>query len=120
MGEHDRPAFLPEKAYLELLANGHRTAGGDTIDPQPALKLFTPDAGATWLLTEIDPDDEDLAFGLCDLGLGSPELGWVRLSELETVRGRLGLPIERDEHFRASKSLSAYAADARSAGRIRV
>jgi len=21
------------------------------------VKLFTPDAGATWLLTEIDPDD---------------------------------------------------------------
>jgi hypothetical protein len=33
------------------------------------------------LLTEIDPDDEDLAFGLCDLGLGSPELGWVRLDD---------------------------------------
>ena len=38
---------------------------------------FTPDAGATWLLTEIDPDDHDHAFGLCDLGQGFPELGYV-------------------------------------------
>ena len=51
------------------------------------VKLFTPDAGATWLLTEIDPDDHDHAFGLCDLGLGAPEIGWVSLGELATVRG---------------------------------
>jgi hypothetical protein len=81
------------------------------------VKLFTPDAGATWLLTEIDPDDHDHAFGLCDLGLGMPEIGWVSLGELATVRGRLGLPIERDLSFRAEKRLSAYARDARLAGR---
>jgi len=27
------------------------------FDPTPVVKLFTPDAGATWLLTEIEPDD---------------------------------------------------------------
>ena len=49
-----------------------------------------PDAGATWLLTEIDPDDHDHVFGLCDLGLGMPEIGWVSLGELAAVLGRLG------------------------------
>jgi hypothetical protein len=39
----------------------------------PCRKLFTPDANATWLLTEIDPEEPDRAFGLCDLGLGSPD-----------------------------------------------
>lgn len=114
----NRPSFITDAAFAQLLANGHRTAGGDNIDPLPVIKLFTPDAGATWLLTEIDPDDEDLAFGLCDLGLGCPELGSVRLSELAAVRGRLGLPIERDEYFNADKPLSAYAAEARIEGRI--
>lgn len=114
-----RPAFITDAIHAQLLANGHRTAGGDAIDPHPVIKIFTPDAGATWLLTEIDPDDEDLAFGLCDLGLGTPELGYVRLSELAKVRGRLGLPVERDEHFKADKSLSAYAEEARFAGSIR-
>lgn len=112
----DRPAFINDADFNTLLANGHRTAGGDDIDPPPVLKLFTPDAGATWLLTEIDPDDEDLAFGLCDLGLGSPELGYVRLSELSSVRGRLGLPIEKDTHFVANMSISAYAKAARQKG----
>lgn len=47
-----------------------------------------------------------------------PELGRVSLQELAAVRGRLGLPIERDLHFRAEKRLSAYARDARRAGQI--
>jgi len=59
-----------------------------------------------------------LAFGLCDLGLGCPELGYVSLHELQTVRGKLKLPIERDLHFVAGKPLSAYADEARSTGHI--
>jgi DUF2958 family protein len=82
----------------------------------PDVKLFTPDAGCTWLLTEIDPDDPDIAFGLCDLGMGTPELGSVSLSELASVRGRLNLPVERDLYFTATKTLSAYADEARAHG----
>ena len=79
----------------------------------PVVKLFTPDAGCTWLLTELDPEDPDIAFGLCDLGMGFPELGCVSIAELQTVRGRLGLPVERDLHFKPTKTLSAYAEEAR-------
>jgi Protein of unknown function (DUF2958) len=84
----------------------------------PVVKLFTPDVGCTWLLTEIDPEDPDIAFGLCDLGLGHPELGSVSLSELEAVRGKLNLPVERDLYFTATKTLSAYADEARAHGAI--
>lgn len=89
------------------------------LDFLPVVKLFTPDAGCTWLLTEIDPEDPDIAFGLCDLGMGCPELGSVSLSELEAVRGRLGLPIERDRYFSPTKTLTAYADEARAHGGIR-
>jgi hypothetical protein len=81
------------------------------------VKLFTPDAQCTWLLTELDPND-GVAVGLCDLGLGCPELGYVSLGELTTVRGKLGLPIERDLHFVASKTISAYADEARANAHI--
>ena len=57
-------------------------------------------------------------FGLCDLGLGYPELGYVSLTEITSVKGRLGLPVERDLHFVADKPLSAYAEEARVKGRI--
>lgn len=110
--------LISDELRAQLLANGRQSLADEGFDPPPVVKLFTPDAGATWLLTEIDPDDEDHAFGLFDLGLGFPELGYVSLAELMTVRGRLGLPVERDLHFTASKPISAYAREARMAGRI--
>src|SRR5213594_3855520 len=103
-----------------LLENGRKQqpvrGTNDEIDFRPVVKLFTPDGGCTWLLTEIDPEDPDVAFGLCDLGFGCPELGSVSLSELESVRGQLGLPVERDLYFTATKTLSAYADEARAHG----
>ena len=115
--------FLPQTILDQLAANGFENqarieAGEDTIDFEPVVKLFTPDGGATWLLSETDPEDPDIAFGLCDLGLGYPELGSVRLSVLMAHRGRLGLPIERDLHFKANAPLSTYAERAREAGGI--
>jgi hypothetical protein len=114
---------LLTKAQTEqLLANGRaqRTTidqEAKALDFKPVVKLFTPDAQCTWLLTELDPAG-GLAFGLCDLGLGCPELGYVSLAELRTVRGKLGLPVERDLHFDADKAISAYADEARNRGRI--
>ncbi len=68
---------------------------------QPALKLFNPCGAATWLITCMDPDYPDHLSGLCDLGFGFPEIGLVSLSEIQTVRGPLGLGIERDMYFTA-------------------
>ena len=110
--------LITDEQRAQLLANGRQSLDNDDFDPPPVVKLFTPDAGATWLLTEIDPDDHDHAFGLCDLGQGFPELGYVSLAELQSVRGRIGLPVERDLHFIATKSISAYAREARLAERI--
>ena len=43
----------------QLLENGRKSRETDDFDPPPVVKLFTPDANATWLLTEIDPEDAD-------------------------------------------------------------
>ena len=114
-------ALITKAQSEQLLANGiaQRAAidqDAEALDFEPVVKLFTPDAQCTWLLTEIDADG--VAFGLCDLGMGEPELGYVSLIELRTVRGPLGLPAERDLHFDADKTLSAYAEVAREHGRI--
>lgn len=66
--------------------------GLDAIAP---VKFFTPDARWTWYASEYD--GEDTFFGLVS-GL-EVELGYFALSELEGVRGALGLPVERDLHF---------------------
>jgi Protein of unknown function (DUF2958) len=111
-------AKLLENGQAQRAAIRNGSDDPQPIDPFPVVKLFTPDAGATWLLTELDPEDDDLAFGLCDLGLGEPELGYVRISELQALRGPLRLPVERDPHFEASRPISVYFQEARRTGRI--
>ena len=100
--------LLTDEIRATLLVNGKRTEAGEEIDPLPVVKLFNPTGAATWLLTELDPTEPDRAFGLCDLGFGEPELGYVSISEIESVRGSLGLPMERDLFFRPDKPLSHY------------
>ena len=59
------------------------------------VKFFTPDSNWTWYASEFD--GEDIFFGLVD-GFET-ELGYFSLSELQSVKGPLGLPVERDLHF---------------------
>lgn len=71
-----------------------------------AVKFFTPDAQCTWFITEGEREENGnwRFFGLCDLGQGFPELGYVLLSELEAIRGLLGLSVERDRHYEGALS----------------
>lgn len=114
--------LLTKSITEQLLRNGRLMDefAGTNAEPDffPVVKLFTPDGACTWLLTQLDPEDPDIAFGLCDLGMGFPEIGSVRISELESVRGRLGLPVERDRHFVPFHTLSVYARAARTASAI--
>jgi hypothetical protein len=114
--------LLTKAQHETLLANGQRqeaVRGTDSeIDFPPVVKLFYPAGAATWLLTELEPEDPDIAWGLCDLGMGCAEFGTVRLSELASFRGRFGLGIERDRHWTAQGPISAYIAAADEAGRI--
>ena len=92
----------------QLITNGEARAAGRSIDPLPVVRLFTPDAHAIWLLAALDPADGDTAWGLIDLGIGMPELGTVKLSDLAGIVGPRQEPIRRDLYFRASRSLSEY------------
>ena len=105
-----------EANYLEAQAveNPYRN-----FDPKPVVKLFNPCGSQTWLLTEIEPKTNN-AFGLCDMGMGSPELGYVSITELAELEipgwGNMG--IERDIHFEANMTISEYADQARETGSI--
>jgi len=111
--------LLTKPQRAALLATGLEIMERDTSHlVWPKVKLFTPDAGARWLLAWLEPEDEDTAWGLCDLGVGYPEIGSVSMSEIADVRGAYGLPVERDLFFRPLMSLLDYAAKARDQGRI--
>lgn len=114
--------LLTQLQFNQLLENGRKQAPlkgtVDEIDFHPVVKLFYPCGSATWLLTEIDPEDDDIAWGLCDLGMGCAEYGTISLSELRGFRGALGLGIERDRHWQPRAPISAYIDAAYGAGRI--
>ena len=94
-------------------------------DPQVVLHFFNPMGAGDWFITEgqlevfdkEEGDDEPIVveswlfFGLCDLGFGYPELGYVSLVELESVKGPFGLGIERDMYWQP-KALSEVRAKA--------
>lgn len=68
---------------------------GIGLDALALVKFFTPDSNWTWYASEFD--GSDLFFGFV---IGHyPECGYFRLSELSSVRGPHGLPIERDLFF---------------------
>jgi len=90
-----KQVLLP-KSILEKLPNLYETDGqGDAAVAQ--VKFFTPDSQWTWYATEFNPKT-GVFFGLV-VGFET-ELGYFSLQELQAATGPLGLPIERDEHFK--------------------
>ena len=89
--------------------NGH--------DPQPVVHLYLPGSSHQWLLTEIHTED-DVAFGLCDLGMGFPELGYVDLREVLAAAWSVDVEPRCNLAFRPVAPLSVYAEQARRAQRI--
>ncbi len=89
--------FVPEDRAQELPA---LYATQNEVDPIAHLKFFTPDSCWTWYCLEYDPQQR-LCFGLV---VGHErEVGYFSLDELETVRGPLGLPIERDLYWEPTR-----------------
>jgi len=111
------PKWFTQSQWQRLLRNDTHD---DTFGRKPVVKLFTPDGSATWLLISVSQDEPDLAFGLCDLGVGFPELGYVSLSELAALRGALNLPVEKDRHVKLDKPLRVYVAQAEQSQHIMI
>lgn len=107
-------APLIDAATRELLLANGRTP---ERDHHPVLKLFNPMGPATWLICAMEADGDTL-YGLCDLGFGEPELGYVSLDELKEVSAGLAIGLERDLSFRGTYPISLYERAARATGRI--
>ncbi len=106
-----------DEQLAKLIENGKNP----DHDHMPVVKLILPQSRCVWLLNEIDVEDPNIAFGLCDLGFGFPELGYVSLEELGSIRlALLGYKIEADPSFIAKYPMSVYADAARSLCEITV
>ena len=73
---------------------------------------------ATWLVSEYNPSD-GMAYGVADLGVGQPELGSFHLgSWKEALKTNWGSRFDQDRGWKAKKTASEYATEARNVGRI--
>lgn len=101
-------ALITDAERARLLACSQARAIGRDTDPVPVVRLFTPDAYATWLLASLDPADDDTAHGLIDLGIGMPALGIANMSGLTFIVGPHRQPVMRDRYFQPVRRLSEY------------
>ena len=77
---------------------------GQGMQALAQVKFFTPDSSWTWYASEFD--GTDIFYGLV---IGHyKEYGTFSLSELHTVRGALGLPVERDLYFKPTPLQELY------------
>ena len=90
--------LLTEEIRKKLLPLGSQS---EIADPIIQVKFFCPWSHWTWFAYEFD--GEDVFFGYVKGDFN--EYGTFSLSELESIRGPLGLGIERDIYF-TPKALS--------------
>ena len=90
---------LLTKAIEAKLAKASLYSQEENSRHEIIVKFFNPTGAGTWYVIEGQKleDGEWEFFGLADIL--EPELGYFRLSELQSFRGRFGLGIERDLHF---------------------
>jgi Protein of unknown function (DUF2958) len=87
-----------------------------STDPTVHAKFFTPDSQWTWYTSRKAPRKTAIS-GSSDLSAGmDDEWDYFVLSELESVRGPLGLPIERDLYFEPGPFTKVMARERRNRG----
>lgn len=75
----------------------------------PVVRLHIPGKEAYWLFSCIVSGTEQMAYGIFEIGLGSPELGYFDLSEIAELKFEGGLELENDLQFKGEHSLMKYA-----------
>jgi hypothetical protein len=94
---------LLTKAIETQLAKHPMYSGEKETVSDVVVKFFTPSSNWTWYVLEGSrrEDGDWEFFGLVDGH--EKELGYFCLSELASVRGSFGLPVERDRWFDGHK-----------------
>lgn len=111
--------LIPDNLKEIMIHNAQEVQNDLGKDHEPVIKLHSRYGKAIWLLSELDQAN-GIAYGICDLGQGKPELSYVSIPDLESIKhARLKVPmIEMDREFVGNFPMSVYLEAARIEGRI--
>jgi hypothetical protein len=93
---------LLTKEIIDKLPKLYATEKKKPEEVSIIVKFFCPWNSWSWLVTEGEKQGDDFLFFGYVKG-NFPELEYFSLKELESVRGHLGLKIERDMHYEGHK-----------------
>lgn len=90
--------MLLTKEIKNKLPKLYSQDGKNPAEVPIVMKFFTPDGNWSWFATEGEEQEGDWIFFGMVHGF-EKELGYFSLNELMSIRGAMGLPIERDMHY---------------------
>lgn len=90
--------LMTKQIESKLLKRPLYSTDGQGKEAEVLVKYFNPYGAGTWLITEGEKQEDGdwLLYGY--INITDWEWGYVLLSELESVRFRFGLGLERDLH----------------------
>lgn len=91
---------------IERKARAQYAKGSELEGQMIVAKFFDPQGSWTWYLMNQDPNEPDYLWGI--VSGNEVEMGSFSLSELQSVRGRFGLGIERDLYFHPIPAKEAW------------
>jgi hypothetical protein len=94
---------LLSKSDAKKLPKIGATEGKSLEEKLLVAKIFDPCGRGTWYIVEFDGEDECFGYVVSPLGPDCDEWGYFSLAELDEVRNRMGLPLERDMWWTATK-----------------
>ena len=115
---HRAQSKLTLSQFAQLATNSLPQNTGKNHYPVAKFTLNSYGITSTFLLTEIDPIDNDLAYGLYDFGTGKPTFGYISLSEIEMTTHISKNTFASEKDFYATYPISVYSAAANLTGRI--
>ncbi len=101
--------MIPDNLREIMIHNAMEIDSALNVAHEPVVKLYSKYGKPIWLLSELDPKN-GIAFGICDLGQGKPEYGYVSIPHLESIKhAKLRVPmIEIDQNFQGKYPLAVY------------
>lgn len=111
--------MIPDNITEIMIHNAMEVQNDLGKDHEPVVKLHSKYGKAVWLLSELDSAN-NIAYGVCDLGQGNPELSYVSLNHLESIKhARLKVRmVEIDPSFEGKYPMSVYYEAAKSNKKI--